>query len=242
VNIFDLIASSVRNYFSQFKAYSKAGLALLLASCVVFGAVSGIFLIDMAIALAAGGAPGSWSKSWPHLALMLGATMGGLAGVSFVSFSLWGGFLNLCKKIGAGGGDLSDFVTYGLANSKTFFSIGMAQVLLGTILSLPGIAVMVFLHPAGLILALMGHFAAACLFFLSYPAAVMDGIGPARATIMGWKAIVKKPVAGIALYALCAFVVFGGMVLVPFYPIYYFVFASPLVAISALEYYKRAHK
>lgn len=241
MNVFDLVAASAKTYRSKLGSFLVAGITLMLASGVVFGWLSAILIVDGMIALTAGPVYGAWAKSPGHIWMMGAVSIAGIGIVSLLAFSLWGGFLNLCAKIGNKSSEagLVEFVGYGLSRWRTFFSIGALQLLCGSLFSIPGIAVAFLNLPAGLILMLLGHTASAAVFFFAYPAAVEDGCGASSAVSRSLKAFAYKPVAGITTYVLCALVFAAGTPLLPLYPIYYFVVASPIIATVQLSYYQR---
>ncbi|GEM_PF-4541371 len=241
MNVFELVASAAKTYLANLGAFSGAGFALLLASCITAGWLSAVLIADIIIAVSAGGEWGHWAKSMPHVAMALMATLAGLLAASALAFSLWGGFLNLCAKIIDRSPDagVAEFAGYGISRGRTFFAIGLAQILLGMAFSIPAFVAGYFFLPAGVLLFLAAHAAAAVVFFFAYSAAALDGCGAPKAVSKSLKALILKPVAAVAAYLLCAIVLAAGIVVFPVYPIYYFVVASPIIAIVQITYYRK---
>jgi len=245
MNIVELIVLAFALWRRRAGRYLVAGLAFMLAATVVFGWAAGIFLIDMLIALSAGGEYGHWVKSPPHLAMMIAATAGGLSLISFFLFSLWGGFLNMCTRIGAGAADVGilDFLGYGISRARTFWGIGFMQIIVTVVLSLPGIAFVQLggnWEIAGFVFIALGAYVASLPFAMAFPAAVEEGRGPIKSVLYGMTAVLSKPFAAAVLVALVTILDIAGIVLLPLYPLYYFLFAAPLSALLLMAYYQKA--
>lgn len=245
MNVVELVLLTAALWKRRAGRYAMAGLAFMLSSTVVFGWAAGIFLIDMMIALSAGGEYGAWAKSPPHVAMVVAATAGGFLLISFFLFSLWGGFMNMCTRIGAGAADvgLLDFLGYGIQRAKTFWGIGFMQLAVTAALSLPGIAFL-RLGPAwemaGVFFIAVGAYAASLPFAMAFPAAIEEGRGPIRSVLYGLSAVLSKPFAAAVLIALVTFLDVAGVILLPLYPVYFFLFASPLSALLLMAYYQKA--
>lgn len=223
--------------------YAVAGLALFFSTAICLGWLSATLIADGAIALSAGLPYGAWAYSTSHIIGIVIVTLAGIVASSFFLFSLWGGFLNTCGKILRGSTDVSilEFLRFSIMHSKELWAIGLLQLFIGALLSVPGVVASAFFLPLGMPFVLVAHFAAGALFSLCYVAVAEEG-GVRKSLAGGFRAAFARPIAWIAMSIACFAIYGAGLLLGPLYVAYHFLVAAPLVAVIQIVYYQKTGK
>ncbi len=245
MDIFELIFRAMLLYAQKARLFFAAGLAYMLCALVVIGWASAVLLVDMAVALSAGGEYGEWARSFPHAAAIFTVTLCGIALISAGLSALWGGFLNLCTRIGAGLADVSllDLVGYGIARAGVLAPIGHAHLVVLAMMALPALALVqigdAVLSGFGVLLFFAALWVSALPFALAFPAAVEEGCGPVAAMILGLRALLSRLAASAVLMVFIALIYAAGVALLPLFPIYFFLVGAPISALALMAYYQK---